>query len=317
MMKRMLKLSLLFTLMFTPVTNTVALTVNTAVKQSSTQQQPLRYTGKRVLKLAPKDKYGRAVNAHIQLSYKQQPKKDREPTISYNPVGWHNYNFYYKKGNATKRAWLMNRGHLVGYLFSGVNSDGRNLVQETAYFNAGNYSGTNSTNKNSMLYYEMKLDRWLETHKGWKLDYQVTPIYKGSEKMPRQIRLAYVGYTNKGKKVTIKLNSSKEKKGNGGATVVTLNNTSPNAKINYKLGTAVNTVKKLTVSSPSKSTSKTKTNPSTSNRKVYVTGKGTAKVYWYGTTYMPKNTNKKNVITMKEKDAYKLGKRLSKTEKIH
>jgi DNA-entry nuclease len=211
---------------------------------TTAKQEPLSYTGSRQLVLADKDSLGRAVDAHIQLKNSQEPKKGREP-LNYDPVGWHNYNFYYKNedGN-TKKAWLMSRGHLVGYQFSGLNNEGRNLVPEPAWFNAGNYNGMDDSNKESMLYYENRLDSWLANHPNYYLDYQVTPLYKGNELLPRQIRLAYVGIDKSGKALQIRLGGSRESEGNGGSTVVYLDNKSPNAILNYATGTASNTVSK-------------------------------------------------------------------------
>lgn len=77
--------------------------------------------------------------------------------------------------------WLMARGHLVGYQFSGLNNEARNLVPETAWFNGGNFTGTNDGNTASMLYYENRLDSWLANHPNYYLDYQVTPLYEGNE----------------------------------------------------------------------------------------------------------------------------------------
>ena len=50
----------------------------------------------------------------------------------------------------------MNRGHLVGYQFSGLNDEGRNLVPMTAWLNTGAFTGTDDRNQSSMLY--MKMD---------------------------------------------------------------------------------------------------------------------------------------------------------------
>ena len=138
--------------------------------------------------------------------------------------------------------WLMARGHLVGYQFSGLNNEARNLVPETAWFNGGNFTGTDDGNTASMLYYENRLDSWLANHPNYYLDYQVTPLYEGNELLPRQIRLAYVGIDKNGQTLSIKLGGGREKSGKGGATVVVLDNVAPNAKINYADGTAVNTV---------------------------------------------------------------------------
>ncbi|MCP1639919.1 DNA/RNA non-specific endonuclease [Streptococcus gallinaceus] len=40
----------------------------------------------------------------------------------------------------------MNRGHLIGYQFSGLNDELRNLTPLTAWVNSGNYSGMDSGN---------------------------------------------------------------------------------------------------------------------------------------------------------------------------
>lgn len=89
-------------------------------------------------------------------------RKKREPRLSYNPVGWHNYKIAY--GNKGKKAWLFHRGHLIGYQFSGLTNEGKNLVPLTAWTNTGNYKGTADSNVEGMFYYEKRLDSWLATH---------------------------------------------------------------------------------------------------------------------------------------------------------
>lgn len=216
--------------------------VSTKSLASSVKQAPLTFKNQRQMVMANIDALGRAVDSHIQLKDSQEPKVKREP-LTYNPVGWHNYNFYYKKSDGSiGKMWLMARGHLVGYQFSGLNNEARNLVPETAWFNGGNFTGTNDGNTASMLYYENRLDSWLANHPNYYLDYQVTPLYEGNELLPRQIRLAYVGIDKNGQTLSIKLGGGREKSENGGATVVVLDNVAPNAKINYADGTAVNTV---------------------------------------------------------------------------
>ena len=81
------------------------------------------------------------------------------------------------------------RGHLIGYQFSGLDDEKRNLVSMTDRFNAG----TDNTNQESMLYYENRLDYWLDNHPNYYLDYKVTPIYQKDELIPRKIELQYVG----------------------------------------------------------------------------------------------------------------------------
>lgn len=165
-------------------------------------QQPLAYATSRQMVMQPLDHLRRAVDSHIQLSNDEEPTVKRAPSLSYNPVGWHNFKMYY--GYGSKSAWLMARGHLVGYQFSGLNDEPRNLVPETAWMNSGNYSGMDQGNSDSMLYYENQLDNWLALHPNYRLDYQVTPLYSGDELLPREVRLAYVGYDQNGQTIEIR-----------------------------------------------------------------------------------------------------------------
>ena len=136
----------------------------------------------------------------------------------------------------------MSQGHLIGYQFSGLNDEKKNLVPMTNWLNAGTYYGTDNTNQESMLYYENRLDSWLANHPNYYLDYKVTPIYQKDELIPRQIELQYVGIDEKGKLLEIKVGGSKEKVDQYSVTHVVLDNVSANAEINYLDGTAKNTV---------------------------------------------------------------------------
>ena len=201
----------------------------------------LTFKNERQLELGELDSKSRATYAHIQLKDSDEPKEKREAKLTFDPVGWHNYKFYY--GDGTKEAWLMNRGHLVGYQFSGLNDEGRNLVPMTAWLNTGAFTGTDDKNQSSMLYYENGLDSWLANHPNYYLDYKVTAVYKDNELIPRQIILQYVGIDQDGKLLEIKLGSSKEKIDKYSVTHVASDNVSENAEINYEDGTAKNTVK--------------------------------------------------------------------------
>ena len=201
----------------------------------------LTFKNEKQLELGELDTKSRATYAHIQLKDSDEPKKKREPKLKFDPVGWHNYKFYY--GDGTKEAWLMNRGHLVGYQFSGLNDEGRNLVPMTAWLNTGSFTGTDDKNQSSMLYYENGLDSWLANHPNYYLDYKVTAVYKDDELIPRQIELQYVGIDQDGKLLEIQLGSSKEKIDQYSVTHVALDNVSANAEINYAYGTAKNTFK--------------------------------------------------------------------------
>ena len=200
----------------------------------------LPFKNEKQLELGELDSKSRATGAHIQLKDSDEPTEKRESKLTYDPVGWHNYKFFY--GDGKKEAWLMSRGHLVGYQFSGLNDEKKNLVPMTNWLNAGNYSGTDDQNQSSMLYYENRLDSWLANHPNYYLDYKVTPIYQKDELIPRQIELQYVGIDENGKLLEIKLGGSKEKVDQYSVTHVVLENVSANAEINYLDGTAKNTV---------------------------------------------------------------------------
>ena len=200
----------------------------------------LPFKNKKQLVLEELDSLSRAKGAHIQLKNSDEPKEKRNSKLTYDPVGWHNYKFFY--GDGTKEAWLMSRGHLIGYQFSGLNDEKRNLVPMTNWLNSGNYTGIDDSNENSMIYYENKLDSWLATHPNYYLDYKVTPIYQDDELIPRQIELQYVGIDENGSLLEIKLGGTKEKVDQYSVTHVVLDNVSANAEINYLDGSATNTV---------------------------------------------------------------------------
>ena len=200
----------------------------------------LPFKNKKQLVLEELDSLSRAKGAHIQLKNSDEPKEKRNSKLTYDPMGWHNYKFYY--GDGEKDAWLMSRGHLIGYQFSGLNDEKRNLVPMTNWLNSGNYTGIDDSNENSMIFYENKLDSWLATHPNYYLDYKVTPIYQDDELIPRQIELQYVGIDENGTILEIKLGGTKEKGNQYSVTHVVLDNVSDNAEINYLDGTATNTV---------------------------------------------------------------------------
>ena len=298
----------------------------------------LPFNGNKQLVLGDFDHLGRATSAHIQLQDKDEPKQKREPRLTYNPVGWHNYKIAY--GNKGKKAWLFHRGHLVGYQFSGLSNEGKNLVSLTAWTNTGNYKGTADSNVEGMLYYEKRLDSWLATHPHYWLDYKVTPVYSGDELIPRQIILQYVGIDQEGNLLRINLGSPKESVDAYGITTVTLDNYSKNATIDYLKGTAKPSLVPTEPSSqPQPASPSVETQPSQAPQLsqlavpaqpvqpvepsqptrqlapvVYVARNGSAEVYWYSLDSMPRNTNFSKVVQMSEEQALSLGKRHTSKE---
>lgn len=289
---------------------TVTTVETTTVAPAKLPDSLLPFKKEKQLVFGELDKLERSTSAHIQLNIKDKPKAKREPKISVDPVGWHNYKMPIDDSGSGKEAWLMNRGHLVGYQFSGLDNELRNLTPMTALLNTGSLSDKDSANQTAMLFYENNLADWINAHPNDWLDYKVTPIYEGDELIPRQVELQYVGIKSDGTLMKISFGTKQEKTDEEGVTHVILENTSPNAKIDYATGNAeplfakkkVETTEATTVNQEEKIT-------------VYVANKGKSDVYWYYKENMPGNTNKKNIVEMTEAEAKRQGKIHTSKEK--
>ena len=260
----------------------------------------LPFKREKQLVLGELDSYKRSTQAHIQLRYDDKPTEQRESKINVDPVGWHNFKFPIDYSG--KEAWFMNRGHLVGYQFSGLNDELRNLTPMTAYLNTGSMTGTDEKNPVAMLFYEEKLATWLKQNKNAWLDYRVTPLYTDSELIPRQVELQYAGISANGRLIPIRFNTSIEEVNEDGTTRVILNNDAPNGTLDYQTGLAQSTIQ---------SEKQEKTQPESKNkndRTVYVANEGKATVYWYDKKNMPAKTNKSKVVEMSESQAKAQGK---------
>lgn len=201
--------------------------------------KPYKYQPSKIFKMMPRDSYGRALASHIQLNESQAAFKKRSPYLTIRPSGWHNYKFTTSKNGKPYTTWLYNRGHLVGYQFCGLNQAPGNMITQTTYLNQGGLTGMNDQNPEGQLYYENKLRSWLIKHPADKLDYSVAALYAPGELVPQAVRLSYVGYTPRGKKIRINMPiGSKAKRAHDKLSYVILSNTSPQATINYKTGRA-------------------------------------------------------------------------------
>ena len=289
----------------------------TTVAPAKLPDSLLPFKKEKQLVLGDLDKLERSTSAHIQLNIKDKPKAKREPKISVDPVGWHNYKMPIDDSGSGKEAWLMNRGHLVGYQFSGLDNELRNLTPMTALLNTGSLSDKDSANQTAMLFYENNLADWINAHPNDWLDYKVTPIYEGDELIPRKIELQYAGIKSDGTLMKISFGTKEENIDKEGVTHVTLDNTSPNAKIDYATGNAEPLfAKKKVETTVAQTEAVTET---TVNQEeyitVYVAKKGKSDVYWYYKENMPANTNKQNVVEMTEAEAKRQGKVHTSKEK--
>ena len=268
----------------------------------------LPFKREKQLVLGELDSYKRSTQAHIQLRYDDKPTEQRESKINVDPVGWHNFKFPIDYSG--KEAWFMNRGHLVGYQFSGLNDELRNLTPMTAYLNTGSMTGTDEKNPVAMLFYEEKLAAWLKQNKNAWLDYRVTPLYTDSELIPRQVELQYAGISANGRLIPIRFNTSIEEVNEDGTTRVILNNDAPNGTLDYQTGLAEPTITseaQETTQSESQATTKS-TVKRKNDRTVYVANEGKATVYWYNKKNMPAKTNQAKVVEMSESQAKAQGK---------
>lgn len=196
-----------------------------------------------VFETKPLDSLGRATEAHIFLNVQDLPSEAREPRINFNPFGWRNFKATYKKSDgSTGEYWVFNRGHLIGYLFCGLNDEPTNLIIQTEWSNKGGYQRIDRSNKESMIYYEMGLRDWLESNRTMYLDYTVTALYEGKEMIPRKIKLKYAGTDGNKQPVIINLDSEKENISKD-STEVILENIDPNIEIEYTTLEVISSIK--------------------------------------------------------------------------
>ena len=160
------------------------------------------------------DSLKRATYAHIRVKDSQEPGSNgikRPNRIDVNPAGGSNVD----KTN--------DRTHLVGYQFSGINSDPRNLVTATAYLNRGvEKKGSSDTNPDGMLFYEQQLDSWMKKHPNDYLDLYVVPNYTGDNLVPDSVTMTWVGLSENGEQIEIPTGGHATT--NGNITTVTLQN---------------------------------------------------------------------------------------------
>ena len=197
--------------------------------RSNTEEGSVKHGA--ILVLGSRDFAKRPTEAHIQLSDAQEPGQNgetRAERLTTRPKGWNNHK---RNGN-----WVYDRSHLVGYQFSGLNDEPRNLFTGTAYLNRGvEMKGTDAKNPNAMLYYEQELDNWLRLHPNYKLDYYVRLVYEGNENIPRFVYMQWVGIDQSGQTIEIKIGGNSQSVGEN-ANAVLLENASPSFSVDYNTG---------------------------------------------------------------------------------
>lgn len=143
------------------------------------------------INFSKQDRLNRANQANARLSYTQymKVKKMKRPRIPNNPVGWYykgrsnNQNILFHNMSLT----LYNRSHLIAWMFSGDVGSPKNLV-----------TGTRAMNSPGMQDFETQISDVLYRDK-LHVRYQVTPIYKDNELLPRGIHMMAKSVEDDGK----------------------------------------------------------------------------------------------------------------------
>lgn len=185
----------------------------------------------------PLDKLERSVSAEIVLCGAPEVE-DRPEKIDTNPMGWRNYKVegINPKTKEKVQYWAFNRTHLIGYQFSGDNTSKGNLINGTTYLNTGAVKGTDTTNKEGMLYYEMRLADLLKKYELGKIkfEYKVQANYRDDKKsmIPETVTMKWRAKERDAKNY-LDLSFKVAKLNDEGFYEVTLENKDKNLFINY------------------------------------------------------------------------------------
>lgn len=133
-------------------------------------------------KLSSLDWLGRPQTANALLNLKLMPPSQKyqvRERLTIKTPGYHAI----KTGTNTTN-WLYNRSHLIGYQFTGLNNEAKNLITGTRQLNADS-----RVNAKSMVTYETEIADYLHQSKNNYVRYQVKPIYKNVELVPRGVHM--------------------------------------------------------------------------------------------------------------------------------
>ncbi|CUW06029.1 DNA/RNA non-specific endonuclease [Leuconostoc gasicomitatum] len=133
-------------------------------------------------KLSSLDWLGRPQAANALLNQKLMPpaqKNKARERLTIKTPGYHAI----KTGN-NNTDWLYNRSHLIGFQFTGLNNEAKNLITGTRQLNADS-----RVNAKSMLTYETEIANYLKYSPERYVRYRVEPIYRNVELVPRGIHM--------------------------------------------------------------------------------------------------------------------------------
>lgn len=190
---------------------------STGIVQVNHNQPTISYADFRTpqIKYTQLDQLHRAGTATAYLTKQNLGRSAGRGRQIWKPTGWHNQPKYVNG----KRVFPQNRGHLIAYTMT-FNLDQQGRFQQGALGSEDNplNLATQSAYSNQVLMqiYEQKV-RDVLAH-GQKVIYQVTPVFKGNELMPRGYHLQAVSNTG-----ALKFN-------------VYLENIQPGIRFNYQTG---------------------------------------------------------------------------------
>lgn len=133
-------------------------------------------------KLSSLDWLGRPQVANALLNQKLMPPSQKHKARERLTIQTPGYHAIKTGSNSTD--WLYNRSHLIGYQFTGLNNEAKNLITGTRQLNADS-----RVNAKSMVTYETEIANYLHQSKNSYVRYQVTPVYKNVELVPRGVHM--------------------------------------------------------------------------------------------------------------------------------
>ena len=133
------------------------------------------------------DILGRCGTAEACCGKELMPKEseERESISSVTPSGWVQAEYDFIDGK-----YLYNRCHLIGWQLTAENANEKNLIAGTKYLNI-----------EGMLYFENKIDDYIEDT-GNHVMYRVTPIYYKNDLLPRGVHMEGYSVEDEGKGIS-------------------------------------------------------------------------------------------------------------------
>lgn len=130
------------------------------------------------IQLSEKDELGREGTAYIYLTIDNLPQSKRESIGMVKPSGWKQKRY----DDLIKDKYLYNRCHLLGFQYSGLNAEPKNLITCTRQANV------------AMIPYEDKLRELAE--KGMNIKVFVRPVFEGNDLVAKYIDMYAVTEDN-------------------------------------------------------------------------------------------------------------------------